>query len=435
MRPDGQVDVWNVSSGETHTLAVKFGGVGSQPVRMVWDAAGRFLAVGRRNGTVDIFAPDGTALHSLGGHRGPVRAIAFDPAGRVLAANGMNDPNLKLWDVAAGHEIASIRRPQAGARAAAFSGDGRYLAVGGWDRSVQVWELVSPTSVHTLAAHQTTVTRVRFSPNGKLLASGAEDGSVILWDVASNSVAGRLVAPTTNSTNDFLLEACAGLSFSSNGGLLAIRNRSNSIGVWDVERRAHVRGVTADRIWGGTPEFVPDQRALVRFVGRTIERWSLDEPDAPTPIARTAEPILAAAVSAGGKWIAAPIELRSTCLAVAVSVDGAILVAGDREGRVSVFDLPNGTLLGQWAESADEIASVDISGDGRTLATASRDGSVSLRQLPSGAITARLPGHPGGARCVAFSPDASQLASCGDDKTIHVWDLKSLNTELAELGL
>jgi WD40 repeat protein len=66
----------------------------------------------------------------------------------------------------------------------AFSPDGKALASAGHDETVKVWEVATGKNLATLRRHTRAVPRVAFSPDGKTLASTSADHTIKLWDVA-----------------------------------------------------------------------------------------------------------------------------------------------------------------------------------------------------------------------------------------------------------
>jgi WD40 repeat protein len=86
----------------------------------------RELSTGHRLGELD-----------LGGHR--ARALAFHPAGRLLAAGTAEGPIL-VFDVATGQQVASLAGHRGGTTSVAWSLDGKRLASGGNDLTALVWD-------------------------------------------------------------------------------------------------------------------------------------------------------------------------------------------------------------------------------------------------------------------------------------------------------
>ena len=84
---------------------------------------------------------------------------------------------VRLFDTAAGKEIATLPHPQE-VGALAFAPDGKRLATACWDRAIRIWDLARARGEKRPGrVHKDRVTAVDFAANGKwLLCAGGGDG-------------------------------------------------------------------------------------------------------------------------------------------------------------------------------------------------------------------------------------------------------------------
>jgi serine/threonine protein kinase len=74
---------------------------------------------------------------------------------------------------------------------------------------------------------------------------------------------------------------------------------------------------------------------------------------------------------------------------------------------------------------AGEVVEVAFSPDGRRAVSCGEDKTVRLWDVETGKELHRLEGHAGRASCVCFTPDGRHVVSGSDDKTVRVWEVAS----------
>lgn len=121
-----------------------------------------------------------------------VHAIAFNPAGNLLAAGGYR--TVKFWQRPENVKRHSVALDQA-ATAAALSANGQLLAIATADNSIRIIQLSDGQTLKTLAGHTAPVTGLQFSADAAQLFSASKDKTVRLWTVADGAQAGILETP------------------------------------------------------------------------------------------------------------------------------------------------------------------------------------------------------------------------------------------------
>jgi hypothetical protein len=110
------------------------------------------------------------------------------------------------------------------------------------------------------------------------------------------------------------------------------------------------------------------------------------------------------------------------------------LYLGSGSGAIYVLE-PNELSIQKVLRGHREgVRGLALSYDDRLLASAGLDGKVMIWQLPEGLRTRTLEGHRDGVRAVAFSPDGRYLASAGKDGLLIIWNV-ALGTREKSLDL
>ncbi len=297
-------------------------------------------------------------------HAGEISSVAWSPDGKTLASGSVDD-TVKLWDVASGKSIATLKAEPveyelSHVTSVAWSPDGETLASASFDTTIRLWDMTSRTNTATLEGHTDWVESVAWSPDGKTLASASVDKTCRLWDVASRRNTATLEGHTLQVNS---------VTWSPDGKQLASASSDATIRLWDVSTGKN--SVT------------------------------MKPPEA-------SDVISAVAFSPDGETLAST-EYRGTFLWDVATGTHTTTLTGHSHRGLGV----------SWPYDF----CVAFNGNGTALATGSADKSIELWNTANHCLIATLIGHLSAVNSLAFSPDGKTLASASDDLTIRLWDM------------
>lgn len=228
---DMTVRLWDVTSGrQLHALQGHQGFVSS----VTFSPDGRTAASASKDRTLRLWdATSGQALLTTQGHRAPVTNVAFSQDGLTLAL-GTNGPAVRLWDLSSGLAERVLQGFKDGVLGVAFRPEGGIMVACGVDGDVRLWEPGSNSPRHVLHSQRQRmhVRSAAFSLDGRTVALGGNDGSLHLWAASSGRLLCKLEGHLTWVT---------WVSFSSDGNTLASASHDRTVRLWRVRSGKSLR--------------------------------------------------------------------------------------------------------------------------------------------------------------------------------------------------
>ncbi len=411
-----------IQNDETGALiarqAFRFSATGSKRMKTQVDSALRtamakpyFSTILRRSHTTAVaFSPDGTSLASA--HNDPGKVLLWDLT--QPAAPPVELPNYPGYPMTPGTSTPGVP-----IYALAFSPNGKTLIAGSTDGAIGRWDLENPQTPYVdLPRQKGGVWSAAFSPDGRWLALGSKvDDTFTLWDLTQSEGNPILVSDplpaTSGSGPQYEMPGGVPVAFSPDNTTLATGSLNGVIRLWRVadlttpvaSRQAHEGGLLA-------LAFDVDGKRLVSSgQDATIRLWNPEAmSDALAALSNGSRPATSLAFGATGQTLAAS------------SFGGGI-----RLWQTDELEAPPVVI------QAGAVFKLAFSSDGRRMASAG--GGLSHLRLwdlePSGSPLL-LTGHQGGVFSLAFSTDGKLLASGGGTgdagKTVRLWRLNNLRT-------
>ncbi|AEV87798.1 putative WD repeat-containing protein [Actinoplanes sp. SE50] len=335
-----------------------------------------------------------------------------------------------------------------GGTAAAFSPDGRRIAIGHGDGSVRLWDATTLTPVGQRMVPPNRSTRsytrsLAFSPDGRFLLAGvAARNGLYIWDAATGDLvralpggAGAAWLPGTSTAMGWRTDTKEGMPF--------------ELGMWDAASGRLIRSLPVGDYAAYDLAISADGRyvAVTRPVPSPAKVWRISDGRLVTTVPDTAYVAFAPDGTLIGanrlgqltQWAIPSGRRRQTMITesvtpfaapIRVTPDGVVVVNNGLHS-VALFALAGGDRRTEDTGVAS-LPSPAVSPDGRTIAVTGVD-------APTAVFRRATTWLPHGTRVItsAFAPDGRRLATAGEDGKVRVWDpgSRALLTEIPTDGV
>lgn len=290
-----------------------------------------------------------------------------------------------LWPGAADvHSLLTLQN-SAPVRALAFSPDSRVLAAASLDRSVNLWD-VGAGKLSGKIPSAAGVSSLAFMPNGEQLVSGDLDG-VVLVTQTGGARTSRSLRPHVDYAWE-QVPAVQSVAVSPDGAQIASGSAEGNVTIWSPEGKfvrrfkAHDRAVTA-------LTYLSDDKLVSAGADGAISIWNSATGQPLASLTDHANAILAMAVSHDGKWIAAggngpTLRIWNAATAtvahrlttrfgevesVAFSKAGERLIVGGSDATIESWNVATGQRLGTVTSRARNVQAVAFTPDGSRFAS------------------------------------------------------------------
>ncbi|MBD1804663.1 hypothetical protein H6F98_04130 [Microcoleus sp. FACHB-SPT15] len=427
---DGTVKLWALDGTELQT----FHGHSDKVFTVNFSPDGQMLASAGDDCTVKLWALDGTEVQTFYGHSDKVFTVSFSPDGQMLASASL-DTTVKLWRLD-GTEVQTFCGHSASVSSVSFSPDGQVLASASFDRTIKLWRL-DGTPVQTLRG-QSRFFDISFSPDGQMLAAASSNRTIKVWRLDGTQV------QTLQGHGDKVYR----ISFSPDGQMLASASLDTTVKLWRLDgdgTEVQTFHGHSDKV--NSVSFSPDGQMLASASGdRTVKLWYLNSQELQI-FHKHCSPVSSVSFSPNGQTLASASSDRTIklwCLdgtelqtfrghsdlvgSVSFSPDGQLLASGSRDRTMKLWRL-DGTELRTFQGHSDWVRSISFSPDGQLLASGSSDNTIKLWSL-DGTELQTIHGHSDRVYSLCFSPDGQIIASASTDRTVKLWSLDGTELQI-----
>lgn len=400
--PGGEQDcAGNMGCGPSAAAAARSAPAAQARWSLALGDSGRRL-VEERDGELAILAADGRRERALLGHEGAIASLAVTPDGR-RGLSGSADGSVRLWDLERGRTVARWGGGTRGAAVAAFSSDGREIALilpGG-----EVWVVAAPTADSDAPVargrvcklgHTAPVEALTFNQSGARLATAGADGCVIQHALLSDVDLPELS----------LDEPVRGVRYLRHEGLLTDGRTPR---IYDANS-GQLRATLAPPD-GGDTRFVRvsarDER-IVSVDGRGgVAVWEVARPGTGQTGARVES-----------TWRLPVAGRAGLVTAIGASVAGGRYGLGDEAGGVRVITLGDGAADVVLPMPEGPVRALDFDDKGERLLVLT-EAAARVVSLDAPAQPVSLPGARGVAGDLALDGRSAIIAR--DDGGVEIW--------------
>lgn len=377
---------------------------------------------------------------------GWVTGLSFSPDSETLASSHENGA-IVLWDASNGERIAQFKLHEGAVNALAYHPQIAQIASAGDDGLVHLWDAETGDIVQTFVGHEGRVKALAFNHDGAEMLSGGADGLLMLWDVAT----GELLMTFEQPSEALGIEQVA---FDRTHNWVIATNTERH--AWDKTSGQHI--YTSKNSLRTHGLAIGDDGKVYEGMGRTIRIESPNQEGATVTadvfydhevvvrdVAITPDNRLLVTGDDDGivrVWNlnaqrARRIPIMTSSGRVTLSPDGAKLAVATFYGQFAgVYDMQTGDMLYQVEEEFPMVWLVKFSPDGRYLLVGSinffvndTDTTLSLWDAETGDLLRRFEGHNLRLSGVDFTSDGRYLVSTSQSFAqigeLLMWDVET----------
>jgi WD40 repeat protein len=310
-------------------------------------------------------------------HAGGVTLSALSPDGR-LAATACPGPEILLWDATTGRLHRRLSGHENEVMALAWADGGRTLLSAGTDRTLRAWEAATGKEIRKVPARGNVKVewpagphgKAAFSPDGKLLAVVDGEGGIVITETATGKEAHSLGVRSG---------AASHVCFAPVGGALLIVTTESLVYSWDTReglelRKCEVRG----------PSFAP-------YLLFDAPADAAVTPDGKILALNREDGTLVTVETATERVVHFAQRRDQLQTRLAISPDGHTLAwgGGSVNPRILLYEMATDEMEKRrsrlsLAGHADRVLSLSFSADGRKLLSGSEDGTALVWDLGIG---------------------------------------------------